>query len=144
MLGSANPTAGAGVSTGTSLGNNTAATTVTASGQGLATTSAGSTGLPGVQSGILDTTTSIHSPLTVATFSPPALDLQGGNAVLPPVQAVDQVQQDTASGSASVPLGGPAIPLALPEPGPLVLLVFASVAYLGSDIGRRRRRTPAS
>jgi hypothetical protein len=97
-----------------------------------------------VRSGILDTTTSIHSPLTVASFSPPALDLQGGNTALPPVQAVAQVQQDLFSGSASMPLGGPAVPFALPEPGPLVLLVVASVAYLGSDIGGRRRRAPAS
>jgi hypothetical protein len=109
---------------------------------GPATTTAGSTGLPSVPSGILDTA-SIHAPPAVASFSPPALDLQGTSAVLPPVQAVDQVRQATSSESLGVLPSGSAIPLALPEPSPLVLLVLASAAYLGVNI-RRHRRASAS
>jgi hypothetical protein len=101
-------------------------------------------GLPSVPSGILDTATSLHAPLTVAGFSPPALDLQGSGTALPPVQALDQVRQDPSSGSAGLSPGGPAVPLALPEPGPVVLLVVASAAYLGGDIRRRRRRAPVA
>jgi hypothetical protein len=143
MLGNANPTAGA-TSGSTASRNNAAATTSTTSGQSPATSTAASAGLPSVQNGLLDTTTSIHSPLTVASFSPPALDLQGSNTALPPVQAADQVRQDLSSGAAGVSPDGSAVPLALPEPGPLVLLVVASVAYLGSNRGRHRSRVPAS
>jgi hypothetical protein len=112
-----------------------------ASGQGSSAGTAVSASLPSVQSGILDPAMSIHAPLTVASFSPPALDLQGSsNTALPPVQSADQVRQDLSSGSAGVVPSGAAVPLALPEPTPLVLLVIASMAYLGGDIGRRRRR----
>jgi hypothetical protein len=97
-----------------------------------------------VQNGLLDTTTNLHSPLTVASFSPPALDLQGSNTVLPPVQAVDPVRQDPSQGAAGASPAGSAVPLALPEPGPLVLLLVASVAYLGGNRCRRRSRVPAS
>jgi hypothetical protein len=141
MLGNSNSATGSSPNSGASPGNNT---TVATSGQGSATAAVSSAGLPSVQSGILDTTPSIHSLSTVSSFSPPALDLQGGNAVLPPVQALGRVQQDIASGPASIPLNSPAIPLALSEPASLVLLVAASVAYLGGGIGRRLRRVPAS
>jgi hypothetical protein len=109
---------------------------------GPATTPAGSAGLPSVASGLLDTA-SIHAPPAVASVSPPALDLQGTGAVLPPVQAVDQVRQASSSGSPGVLPSGSVVPLAVPEPGPLVLLGIASAAYLGINI-RRRRRASAS
>jgi hypothetical protein len=54
------------------------------------------------------------------------------------------VRQDSSAGSAGVSSSGPVVPLAIPEPGTLVLLVVASAAYLGGNLRHRRRRAPAS
>jgi hypothetical protein len=140
MLGGSNSTASAG-GTGSSAPGNSAATTVD---HGPAPSTAGGLALPNVSSGILDGAPSVHAPLTVESFSPPALDLQGSNMALPPVQALDQVRANVSLEALGTTQEGAAVPLALPEPSPFVLLVLASGVYLGADLRRRRGHAPAS
>jgi hypothetical protein len=95
--------------------------------------------LPNVQNGILDAPTSLQAPLSVANVSPPPLDLQNTSTALPPVQAGDVVRQSMAvAGGGGASPNGTVAPVALPEPGPVILLAVASGAYLGRNWLRRR------
>jgi hypothetical protein len=94
-------------------------------------------GLPNVQAGVLDATGGGHTLPTVGNVAPPPLDIQNLHA-LPPVQASNQVSPEPVPvnpGGASIGLGS-APPI--PEPSPLVLLLFASGAYLGRNTFRMR------
>jgi hypothetical protein len=67
----------------------------------------------------------VHFPSLLGNVSPPPLDIQDPGTSLPLVQASDQVRQAATTDNPAVTPAGTSVTLAIPEPGSLLLLVFA-------------------
>src|SRR5262249_36238300 len=116
-----NPTpAGSGGSNTSS--RNTGSDAAPLTGTSSTTDPASGPSLPSVRNALGDAATGLHSLLLVGNVSPPPLDIQDPGTTLPPVHASDQVHQAAATDNQDGTVAATAVTLAIPEPGPLVLL----------------------